>query len=348
MNSDADQVWEAAIGKLRRKKGYGPLTPEESESAYEAAPAVPLSTARINEIVKFATCVQEPATAVHSTLIDWGHRFPLKAMKKFQFTLAEDVSDAEALLGFFGVHSPDAWRSKWDAQPVAFRQTQVFDARVEAVSAWVREAEIEAGKLTLADFDEGQLRSSLDELRRLTQKKVGEALVEAVTICSRAGVALVLVPELPGTRISGCARWLNERHALIGLTIRYKKDDQFWFTFFHEIGHILLHRDLQAFVIDNAAQEMGDEVIDPNMATCEIEADRFSADTLIPPSALAEFLRRHGSTLTSREIYDFAAAIGIGPGIVVGRLQHDKVLEPWQGNEFKQNLDWGFAPEDES
>jgi HTH-type transcriptional regulator/antitoxin HigA len=99
-------------------------------------------------------------------------------------------------------------------------------------------------------------------------------------------------------------------------------------------------------VIDNAAKEMGDEVVDPIMAKYEEEADRFSSDTLIPPKALAEFLRIHGKTLTSEEIYEFAKAIGIGPGIVIGRLQHDKVLEHWQGNNSKQTLDWGFAPED--
>src|SRR6185312_14643010 len=105
-----------------------------------------------------------------------------------------------------------------------------------SVAAWVREAEIIAGQIPLADFHEKLLRSSLETLRRLTREPVDEALDEAQKICSRAGVALVMVPELPGTRISGCARWLNDKHALIGLTIRYKTDDQFWFTFFHEVA----------------------------------------------------------------------------------------------------------------
>ena len=106
-------------------------------------------------------------------------------------------------------------------------------------------------------------------------------------------------PELPGTRISGCARWLSDKHAMVGLTIRYKTDDQLWFTFFHEVAHILLHRDRQSFVVDNAAEDMGDEVVDPDMAKYEEEADRFAADTLIPPAALAEFLRLHGEELTN-------------------------------------------------
>ena len=346
MNSDADKTWDRAIGKLRRKKGYSPLTPEEAKAAYEAAPSVPLSAARINEIVKAATGgARQPVTAKPSAWGEWSRLFPLKEMRRFQFTLADGVSDADALLRFFDVPTPDAWRSKWDAHPVAFRQTQVFDARQEAVSAWVREAEIVASSLTLADFDENRLRSSIDELRRLTRKRVEEALERTQAICSRAGVAVVLVPELPGTRISGCARWLSDKHALVGLTIRYKWDDQLWFTFFHEVAHILLHRELKSFVIDNAAEDMGDEVVDPEMAKYEEEADRFAADTLIPPTALAEFLRLHRKTLTSNEIHEFAESIGVGPGIVVGRLQHDGVLKHFQGNKLKQKLEWRFARE---
>jgi HTH-type transcriptional regulator / antitoxin HigA len=347
MSSDADKTWDRAIGKLRRKKGYSPLTPEEAKAAYEAAPSVPLSAARIDEIVKAATGgARQLVAAKSSSWGEWSRLFPLKEMRRFGFTLAEGVSDADALLKFFDVPSPEAWRSKWDAHPVAFRQTQVFDARQEAVSAWVREAEIEASKLTLSDFDENRLRSSLDELRRLTRKRTGEASEEAKAICSRAGVAVVLVPELQRTRISGCARWLSDTHALVGLTIRYKTDDQLWFTFFHECGHILLHRDRQTFVIDNAAEDVGDKVVDPKMAKYEEEANRFAADTLIPPAALSKFLRLHGKALTNDEIHDFAESIGVGPGIVVGRLLHDGILKRHQGIKLKQILDWGFTAED--
>lgn len=275
----------------------------------------------------------------------WSRLFPLKDMRRLRFSLPKGLPDFETLLGFFGVASPERWQATWKAAHVAYRQTQLFDAHDEAVSAWVREAEIVASGLTLADFDEHLLRSSIEELRGLTRKRVGDALEEAQAICSRAGVALVLVPELPGTRISGCARWLSETNALIGLTIRYKTDDQLWFTFFHEVAHILLHRDRQMFVIDNAAEDMGDEVVDPEMAKYEEEANRFAADTLIPPAELAKLTSCKREKLTNDVIHDFAKAIGIGPGIVVGRLQHDGVLEHWQGNKLKQNLEWGFVTE---
>ncbi|QVL32479.1 ImmA/IrrE family metallo-endopeptidase [Telmatocola sphagniphila] len=279
------------------------------------------------------------------TRSEWTKIFPVSVMRKLRFSLPEGVSDVEALLQFFGVASPDAWRSKWGDYAVAFRQTQKFDFHREALTAWVREAEIIAGQIPLADFDEEKLRGSLDEFRRLTREDTQVGLDRAQLLCAKAGVALVLVPELPGTRISGCARWLNDRHAMIGLTVRYKWADQLWFTFYHEVAHVLLHR-RRLFVIDNAADHMGDAVVDPVMAKYEEEADRFAGDLLIPPVALAEFLSRHGETLTSEEIHAFADSIEIGPGMVVGRLQHDEILKHWQGNMLRQKLGWDFVTED--
>jgi Zn-dependent peptidase ImmA (M78 family) len=136
---------------------------------------------------------------------------------------------------------------------------------------------------------------------------------------------------------------LTEKRALIGLTLRYKWDDQFWFTFFHEVAHVLLHRSKRPFVVDNADEDLSDRVIDPEMQQIEAEANRFSADTLIPPARLGAFLR--AGTFTNDSIHEFSEAVGVGPGIVVGRLQHEGVLAAGQGNALKQKLHWGFKEE---
>jgi addiction module HigA family antidote len=274
---------------------------------------------------------------------DWAERFPIREMEKLRFTLPKGRSEAETLLNFFGVASPDSWNAVWKASAVAYRQTQAFNTRDEAVAAWVREAEIVARDLELADFSERRLLGSLEELRKLTRTRAEEVLDPLQQICAAAGIALVLIPELKNTGISGCARWLSERKALIALTLRYKKDDQFWFTVFHEIGHILLHRSRRSFIVDNAKEDLSDRVVDPEMQSYETEANQFARDSLIPPSALGEFIRK--KTFTNDAIHDFSEAIGIGPGIVVGRLQHDGILARHQGNALKQTLGWGFVEE---
>jgi len=274
---------------------------------------------------------------------EWARKFPLSEMKRLKFSLPAGHSDADSLLNFFGVSSPESWNSVWKASAVAYRQTRKFRTREECIAAWVREAEIVARELDVAEFDEQRLRSSLDELRHLTRKRADEIMDPVQRICAGAGVAVVLVPELRNTGISGCARWLTDKKALVGLTLRYKTDDQLWFTLFHEIGHILLHRNKRSFVVDNAAEDLSDRVIDPEMQQYEAEASRFSADTLIPPRALSDFIRKEA--FTNDSIHDFAEIVGVGPGIVVGRLQREGLLARHQGNALKQKLHSSFTDE---
>jgi HTH-type transcriptional regulator/antitoxin HigA len=271
---------------------------------------------------------------------DWARKFPLKDMKRRRFSLPAGRSDVDALLTFLGVSSPESWDAVWTASNVAYRQTRKFAQSAEAISAWVRETELTAEQMETAPFDEARLRASIGELRRLTREKADSILNPVQSICAGFGVAVVLVPELPHCGISGSAQWLSDKKALIGLTLRYKTDDQLWFTFFHELAHILLHRKKKTLIVDNAADDLSDRIIDPEMQGYEAEANQFSADTLIPPAALSEFLRAR--TFTNESIYDFAEKIGVGPGILVGRLQHDDVLKSFQGNAFKQNLNWKF------
>jgi hypothetical protein len=111
-----------------------------------------------------------------------------------------------------------------------------------------------------------------------------------------------------------------------------------WFTFFHELGHVLLHRRRRSFILDNAAEDLSDRIVDPQMQKDEDEANRFSADTLIPPDALAVFIKK--SDFGNDAIHAFSEVLGIGPGLVVGRLQFEGLLAPHQGNKLKQHLGW--------
>lgn len=271
---------------------------------------------------------------------EWVQSFPLKDMKRLNFSLPTRVSEVDSLLNFFGVSSPESWQSVWEASAVAYRQTRQFRTSHGAIAAWVREAEIVARGIELAEFNEQVLRSCLGPLRQLTRKRTDEIMDPIQNICANAGVAVVLIPALPNTGISGCSRWLGDRGGLIGLTLRYKTDDQFWFTFFHELGHLILHRKKRPFVLDNAAETLDDRVVDPEMEVFEAEANTFASDTLIPPSELGAFIRK--GVFTNESIHDFAETIKIGPGIVVGRLQHDHILGRHQGNALKQKLNWTF------
>lgn len=272
---------------------------------------------------------------------EWARGFPIAKMREHGWIEGTDKATlCDELLSFFAVASPSAWRTVWSGAKDAYRQTQKGVTANGAVTAWLRAAELQAGELPyeMPAFDEGELRRLLDYLRLQTRRPSEECIEDVQKACAGAGVIVVWVPELPQIAISGIARWLQHDRALIGLTLRYKTDDQMWFTFFHELGHVLLHRRQHPLIVDNAVEDITDMRIDPAMRRFEEEANRFAADTLIRPNQLTEFLARDDTT--HQAIRLFAEAIGVSSGIVVNRLQQEGILGFHEGNSLKQRFRW--------
>jgi addiction module HigA family antidote len=276
----------------------------------------------------------------------WVREFPLNDMRKQGWLPSKKspAADVTALLGFLGVSSPDSWSAVWGASGVSYRQTRRFATSIHAVSAWVRATELAAESIELSGFYEDRLTEKLSLLRGNTRRPINEAMDRAQALCASFGVAFVIVPAFPQTGISGCARWFGDK-AIIALSLRYRTDDQVWFTFFHELGHVLKHRKRQVFVLDNAHDNLTDGIVDPEMQAVEDEANRFAADTLIPPSSLHAFLS--AGVFTSDAIHVFAESINVAPGIVVGRLQKEGLLAAHQGNRLKQRLEINIVREEE-
>ena len=122
-------------------------------------------------------------------------------------------------------------------------------------------------------------------------------------------------------------RWLTPAKALIQLSLRYRTDDHLWFTFFHEVAHVIRHGKTEVWIEDGS--EAAD---DPR----EAEADRFSRDVLIPPRDARELPKLK----TEIAVREFASRIGVAPGIVAGRLQHDECWPHSRGNQLKHGSYW--------
>ena len=241
----------------------------------------------------------------------------------------EKVQQLEEVLRFFGIASPEQWHAVWAGHQVNYRQTERYEKNAIAVSAWLRRGEIMARPIGCAPFSRAQFRAVLFRARDLTREVPKVFQPQLVELCRTAGVAVVFVPELPKTGVYGATRWLGDR-AVIQLSLRYKSNDHLWFTFFHEAGHILLHGKKEVFL--ESGQHGGEK---------EAEADSFAEDFLIPPNDYADFVATR--TLTLANIREFAAEIGIAPGIVVGRLQHDELLPRNSGNRLKVFYRWTAA-----
>jgi HTH-type transcriptional regulator/antitoxin HigA len=262
--------------------------------------------------------------------IKWLRSFPIEPLWKLGWIpkIDDPIEQLRDLLSFFGVAGVDEWRRLWVRPQVAFRKSKAFDAHPMAVASWLREGERRAQRAVTRPFEKDKFFAALLEIRKLTTEEP-ETFEPAIKFLSaQAGVAVVFVPEVPGTRAYGATCWLTPQKAILQLSLRGKAEDFLWFTFFHEAAHILRHGKRDVFI------ESPEKTADEATRKKENEADTFAADFLIPREGYRELVAL--KPFTAAKIKSFACKLGIAAGIVVGRLQHDNLLHFRQLNGLKR------------
>ncbi len=256
----------------------------------------------------------------------WLEEFPVREMERRQWipTCRERIDKVRALLKFLGVASFSAW----EQTVLGFRITPRAKVSHGALAVWLRKGELDGRDIEAEPYQEAKFRITLTDIRRLTTEPPDAFAPELRDLCAAAGVAVVFTPEFPNSGAHGSARWLTPDKALIQLSLRYKTNDHLWFSFFHEACHVLRHR----------VREMHIDGLNGNDAD-ESEADRFAEDMLIPSEGWASFVT--AGRWDPLSVRRFADQIGIAPGIVVGRLQHEERVG-WSStlNKLKVRFGW--------
>ena len=274
------------------------------------------------------------AAQKHLSWVSWLAELPIKelmtcgAIPKVRADDKNKPGIVESCLKFFGVASPDQWRAHYGGMQVSFRRSREEQCDVGAISAWLRLGEQEAEKVNIPKFDKTRFEQALGNIRALTCEPPEVFEPKLRKELSEAGVLLVFVASIPRSHVSGVARWLSPTRPVIQMSLYGKTNDKFWFTFFHEAAHILLHG-------NNAEDKKSVFLDDPNATKStdpkEHEANLWASQWLIPERFEAEL----PSLRTKAAVRSYADKLGIHPGIVAGRLQHDRHIEPSWFNDLK-------------
>jgi HTH-type transcriptional regulator/antitoxin HigA len=197
---------------------------------------------------------------------------------------------------------------------VSFRQSDIGDPEIAAEIAWVKRVEHLAQRQTVGSFDRERLRAAIPNL--LAYASEAEEVNQVPSFLQQLGVHFVIVPPLSKTYLDGAAFRLNG-HPVVALTLRYDRIDNFWFTLMHELAHVI------------AGHEGGylDDLDEPAESPEEKEANRLAQDWLINPEELDGFIKTTRPYFSHEKIRAFAKSQGRHPGIVVGRLQYEGVID---------------------
>ncbi len=209
------------------------------------------------------------------------------------------------ILKFFGVSSVSSWEEIWAEPKVAARRSQCFESQPGHAATWIRIGEIIAMDIECNPFDKNLFKQALQTIRGLTLKSPKKFIPQMIQICAHAGVALSLVPEMPKVPWSGATKWLNPKKAMIIINLRGKSEDKFWFSFFHEAGHVMNDNKKSLYINDHSDDPV------------EKRADEFAASILFPDDCRDQIR----SLRTRTQIKSFAKKIALSPGIVAGQYQ---------------------------
>lgn len=244
-------------------------------------------------------------------------QFPVKEMQKRRWLVPSTSLDAieTELQKYFQIPSLDhAVKVAHAAKKTSYEKFSMLQA------AWLMRAQQLAATVTVSNFAAVNLDLLYKGLRTGVQDPIDSSKVAG--LLSKAGIRLVIVEALPGSKIDGACLWYDSQ-PLIALTLRYDRHDIFWHVLFHELDHI------------KHGEGKSEPIVDSNLlADCshgvdtERRANAAAASTLIPTEKMEQFVSRHHPFYSERTLGAFAAQLGVHPGIVVGQLQHRKLV-PW-------------------
>ena len=250
----------------------------------------------------------------------WVDNFPLAAMKKFGWLDFENsiMSKAGALYSYFGVSWQEPYYNYYhkNVYEAAYRMSTQNEKNPYSVSAWLKQGEHQSEKITATSYDSAKFKDALLEIRNIMAKQPANFFSLLQSLCASVGVKVVHTPCLPQTNLHGSTRWHNDK-PLIQLSNLYKRNDIFWFTFFHEAGHIVKHGKRDVFVEGlkySAAEKIKED-----------EANEFAIKHTFSKEQEKEVLEN--LPLTKKSIIAFSNKFNTHPAMIIGRLaREDKAL----------------------
>jgi HTH-type transcriptional regulator / antitoxin HigA len=259
----------------------------------------------------------------------WLNRIPAPGSKG-RITERTRSVELERRLAYFGVSTLKSWDARYGPhqRQAMFRRSLAFTQHDGATSMWLREGELDANLRQTAAWSSDALRDRLQSIRALSRiSKPSRFMPPLVKLLADAGVALVIVRAPKGCRASGASRMIAPEKAMILMSFRHRADDHFWFTLFHEIGHLLLH-EASSFV-DTEGMESDDPY--------EKEANDFAATVIVPQNRQVELMSLSPDDSSIRR---FAVSLGVAPGLILGQLQHRGIVAHGTLRRLRRHWTW--------
>ena len=263
---------------------------------------------------------------------EWTRSFPYSEMAKNSWVQPTRRIEEKTinLFEYFAVSTNKAWNKLYmeSELKVAAYASLKHTLEPHAISAWLRQGEIQAEEIEAPEYNKKEFNKVLYDIKDIMAKHPDDFFQQLHKLCLLAGVKVFYTPKLPKVPISGSTRWIKDT-PVIQLTARYRQNDRFWFTFFHEAGHILLHGK-KYISLENIHFDEADPIK-------EQQAHNFAEKWTFSKKQEDEVIA--AAPLNEDDIIAFAKKFNTHPAMIIGRLQHKELIPFSVGREFIEPID---------
>jgi HTH-type transcriptional regulator / antitoxin HigA len=241
-------------------------------------------------------------------------KFPVREMLRRGWVCASDNIDVleQRFCEFFAIPDLSADPQLCHSAKKTHASTNVTPLQL----AWLFRAKAFASKQAVPNYSRAKLQVALGELKRLL--RAVEHVSRAPQLLAKAGVRLVFIESMPGSKLDGACFWLDDNQPVIAMTLRYDRIDNFWFVLRHEIEHVLREDGKaakQAVIDSDVGQDTG------GLPECEQLANAAATEFCVPSAQFQTFIDRMHPYFSEEALLDFAHQVNTHPGLVVGQLQ---------------------------
>ncbi len=241
-------------------------------------------------------------------------KFPVREMLRRGWVRASENLDVleQRFCDYFGIPN-------LNAQPELIHRAKKTDVTKDVSPlqlAWLFRVLAMARQQTVPTYSREKLLAAVDKLKALVTAP--EEARHVPRILAEAGVRLMFVEPLAGSRLDGACFWLADNKPAIGMTLRFDRIDNFWFVLRHEIEHVL-REDGKAEAEPVVDSDLGDD--QEGLPECELRANAAGAEFCVPSDQLDNFIARVQPYFSEQKVLLFAQRINVHPGLVVGQLQ---------------------------
>ncbi len=248
---------------------------------------------------------------------------PVKEMTKRQWIKPTDNIDVleKSICSFYGKKSLDA---PLPQLAHAARKSSSYEDLSAPEAAWLCRVRQLAELMKVKSFSETGFTAAVTQLKHMLRDT--EAVRQIPGILADAGVRFLIVETLPATKIDGVCLWLDASSPVIALSLRFDRIDAFWHTLLHECAHVKHKDGLTGAVVVDVDLVGDDSAPSSTKPAEEVRADEFASNFSIPKAELDGFISHVRPLFSKTRIQGLAAKLNVHPGLVVGQLQHRRMI----------------------